>query len=145
MIGLIQRVKQASVTIQHKQIASINTGILLFLGVERNDSAENVDKLLRKVLNYRIFNDNDQRMNLSITDLKGELLIVSQFTLVADTEKGNRPGFSRGATPEHGHAMFSEFVRKATEQHTRVSAGVFGVEMQISLLNDGPATFWLKT
>lgn len=144
MIGLIQRVNQASVEIEQRKVASIDQGILLLLGIEREDNGLNLDKLLRKILNYRIFNDDNGRMNLSITDIQAELLIVSQFTLVADTAKGNRPGFSRGATPEHGKVMFTEFVNKATEQHKLVSAGVFGADMKISLINDGPVTFWLQ-
>lgn len=144
MIGLIQRVNQASVEIEQRKVASIDQGILLLLGIEREDNGLNLDKLLRKILNYRIFNDDNGRMNLSITDIQAELLIVSQFTLVADTAKGNRPGFSRGPTPEHGKVMFTEFVNKATEQHKQVSAGVFGADMKISLINDGPVTFWLQ-
>jgi len=144
MIGLIQRVNQASVEIEQRKVASIDQGILLLLGIEREDNGLNLDKLLRKILNYRIFNDDNGRMNLSITDIQAELLIVSQFTLVVDTAKGNRPGFSRGATPEHGKVMFTEFVNKATEQHKLVSAGVFGADMKISLINDGPVTFWLQ-
>lgn len=144
MIGLIQRVTSASVEIEAQKVAGIDKGILLLLGVEREDTAANLDKLLRKILNYRIFNDDSGKMNLSITDIQAELLVVSQFTLVADTAKGNRPGFSRGASPELGKTMFNEFVEKAKEQHQRVTAGVFGADMKISLINDGPVTFWLK-
>lgn len=145
MIGLIQRVNHASVNIDQKCVAKIEKGLLLLLGIEREDTSANLDKLLRKTLNYRIFPDDNGRMNLSLTDIQGDLLVVSQFTLVADTAKGNRPGFSRGATPEHGEKMFNEFVQKASQQHDNVSAGVFGADMQVALLNDGPVTFWLNT
>lgn len=144
MIGLIQRVSSASVEIEGLETARIGKGILLLLGVEKEDDVENLDKLLKKILNYRVFSDSAGKMNLSISDIQAELLIISQFTLVADTTKGNRPGFSRGASPELGKLMFDAFVQKATLQHKQVMSGVFGADMKVSLVNDGPVTFWLK-
>lgn len=144
MKGLIQRVKSASVDVDQKRIGEIQSGILLLLGIERDDTQAQADKLLKKVLGYRIFADEEDRMNLSLEQTEGGLLVVSQFTLVADTNKGLRPGFSNGASPEHGKALYDYFVRQAKQQHAKVETGKFGANMQVSLLNDGPVTFLLE-
>ncbi|WP_428033119.1 D-aminoacyl-tRNA deacylase [Amphritea sp.] len=144
MKALIQRVKSASVDIAAKPHGAIGPGILLLLGVEKNDTEASADKLLQKVLNYRIFADTEGKMNLSLQQRQGGLLVVSQFTLVADTAKGLRPGFSKGATPEQGEALYDYFVRQARAQHPDVATGCFGADMQVSLINDGPVTFLLE-
>lgn len=141
MIGLIQRVSEASVSVGGETISRINQGILLLLGVERDDSHDQISKLVRKVSNYRIFSDQDGKMNLNVQQVGGEVLVVSQFTLVADTQKGNRPGFSRGASPVHGKAMYEQFVDQLRETGMAVKTGEFGADMQVALVNDGPVTF----
>lgn len=145
MKGLIQRVSSASVTVDGQKITQINRGILLLVGFERDDNHTNQDKLIKKVLNYRIFSDEKGRMNHSLLDVEGELLVVSQFTLVADTRKGNRPGFSIGASPEQGALMFEQFVNAVKQQYGKVEQGVFGADMQVELTNDGPVTFSFET
>ncbi len=144
MKGLIQRVKRASVTVDEEQIGEIGSGILLLLGVEQNDDTASADKLLDKVLKYRIFSDEQGKMNLGLKDAGGGLLIVSQFTLVADTRKGLRPGFSRGASPQHGEKIYNYFVARAKQLHSEIASGRFAANMQVSLLNDGPVTFMLE-
>ncbi len=144
MKGLIQRVQHASVVVEGETIGKIDSGLLLLLGVERDDGESKADKLLDKVIKYRVFGDSDGKMNLSLNDTGGSLLIVSQFTLVADTRKGLRPGFSSGASPQHGEDMYNYFVSKARELlPLKVATGKFGADMKISLLNDGPVTFML--
>lgn len=143
MIGLIQRVSQASVSVAGQQIAAIDKGILLLLGVEQQDTNNQADKLLSKVLQYRIFADTDNKMNLSLQQINGGLLIVPQFTLPADTRKGNRPSFTPAASPERGASLFTYFCQQAEQQHHHVGRGQFGADMQVSLINDGPVTFWL--
>ena len=143
MKALIQRVRSASVDINDKRHGEIGPGILLLLGVEKNDTEASADKLLQKVLNYRIFSDADGKMNLNLQQTAGGLLIVSQFTLVADTAKGLRPGFSKGATPEQGEALYDYFVHQAQAQHPDIATCSFGADMQVSLINDGPVTFLL--
>ncbi|WP_100658652.1 D-aminoacyl-tRNA deacylase [Alteromonas flava] len=145
MIGLIQRVTEASVSIDNQCVGSINSGLLLLLGVERNDDTALADKLLKKILNYRVFSDPEGRMNLNLQQVGGGLLVVSQFTLVADTQKGTRPGFSKGASPQLGEELFAYFVAQARALHSPVECGVFGADMQIALINDGPVTFWLTS
>lgn len=145
MKGLIQRVSQAQVDVDGVTVGQISTGILLLLGVERDDDEARADKLLHKVQNYRIFSDNQGRMNLSLKDTGGELLVVSQFTLVADTAKGMRPGFSRGATPSEGERLYEYFVNQAKAAGLTVQTGRFGANMQVGLTNDGPVTFWLES
>lgn len=144
MKGLIQRVSCASVDVDGQRIGEIDHGLLLLLGIERDDTSAIADKLLKKVINYRVFSDSDDKMNLNLQQVGGGLLIVSQFTLVADTQKGLRPGFSNGASPEHGKAMYDYFVEQATQQHPCVQTGKFGADMKVSLLNDGPITFLLE-
>lgn len=144
MKGLIQRVRHASVTVDGEITGAIDNGILLLLGVEKEDDEASADKLLKKVLNYRIFADADDKMNLSLTDTGGGLLVVSQFTLVADTRKGLRPSFSSGASPAEGERLYNYFVEQAQSQHNPVATGRFGVDMKVELLNDGPVTFLLE-
>ncbi len=147
MKGLIQRVSHASVVVEGERVGEINDGILLLLGVEKDDTAAGAQKLLDKVLKYRIFPDENGKMNRSLTDTGGGLLVVSQFTLVADTRKGLRPGFSSGATPALGEELYEWFVEKARGQHGsvgKVACGRFGADMKVSLLNDGPVTFMLE-
>ena len=143
MKGLIQRVQHASVVVGGETVGEIGRGILLLLGVEKEDDTAQADKLLDKVLRYRIFSDNQGKMNLDLQDVGGGLLIVSQFTLVANTRKGLRPSFSSGATPAEGERLYNYFVAQAKRLHTTVATGRFGAEMQVSLLNDGPVTFLL--
>lgn len=145
MKGLIQRVSQASVHVNGELIGEIGQGVLLLLGVEKTDSTQSADKLLHKVINYRIFGDDQGRMNLSLADIGGSLLVVSQFTLVADTAKGMRPGFSKGASPELGKELYEYFVAKARETGLDVATGEFGADMKVSLTNDGPVTFNLES
>ena len=145
MKGLIQRVSAAKVEVDGETVGEIGGGILLLLGVEREDNEVKAEKLLHKVQNYRIFGDDQGKMNLSLQDIQGELLVVSQFTLVADTSKGMRPGFSKGATPTEGERLYEYFVSKAIGTGLRVQTGRFGANMQVSLTNDGPVTFWLET
>jgi D-tyrosyl-tRNA(Tyr) deacylase len=141
MIAVIQRVTNAAVEVNGNTVGSIDKGILLLLGVEKTDSQTEIEKLARKVFNYRIFNDEQGKMNKSLLDIGGELLVVSQFTLVAQTDKGNRPGFSLGASPEHGKKIYENFISHVTEHYRACESGEFGADMQVSLLNDGPVTF----
>lgn len=145
MKALIQRVSSAKVDIDDQTVGSINQGILALIGVERDDTVDKAEQLLNKILRYRIFADEAGKMNLSLNDIKGELLLVSQFTLVADTKKGNRPGFSRGASPEHGQNIFNQLVELAQKTGLTIQTGQFGADMQVSLTNDGPVTFWLES
>jgi D-tyrosyl-tRNA(Tyr) deacylase len=145
MKGLIQRVSSASVLVGGNCVGEINQGILLLLGVEKEDDRTKADKLLDKVINYRIFSDESDKMNLSLKDIEGELLIVSQFTLVAETSKGKRPGFSKGASPALGEELYNYFVQAANNTGLKVATGKFGADMKVSLTNDGPVTFWLES
>lgn len=144
MITVIQRVAHAKVTVDQQDIGKIEQGILALIAVEKNDSEKEADRLLERILNYRIFADPNGRMNLSLRDIKGGLLLVPQFTLAADTDSGNRPSFSIGATPEHGRTMFDYLKKQALAAHAPVQFGEFGADMQVALLNDGPVTFLLK-
>ena len=144
MIALIQRVAQASVAVDGESVAAIGGGIVALIGVERGDGEAEAARLAERVLGYRIFADGAGKMNLSLRDTGGELLAVPQFTLLADTNKGMRPSFSSGATPAEGEALFGKFVEAAKARHPRVGAGRFGAHMQVSLVNDGPVTFWLQ-
>lgn len=145
MKALIQRVKHASVEVDGQVIGSIETGLLLFLGVEKDDTQATVSKTLDKVLKYRVFSDDQDRMNLSLQDVAGELLVVSQFTLAADTRKGLRPSFSSAAAPEKGAALYDYFVYEAKKAlGDKLATGQFGADMKVSLLNDGPVTFLLE-
>ncbi|MDE2295885.1 MAG: D-tyrosyl-tRNA(Tyr) deacylase [Gammaproteobacteria bacterium] len=145
MIALLQRVSTASVTIAGRLQASIGPGLLALVGVRPADGPPEVDRLLDRVLRYRIFPDEQGRMNRSVTDVGGGLLLVPQFTLAADTHKGLRPGFSRAAPPEQARTLFETLVERACERHAPVGSGVFGADMQVSLTNDGPVTIWLES
>jgi D-tyrosyl-tRNA(Tyr) deacylase len=143
MIGLLQRVSQAEVRIDERLVGAIGTGLLVLVGVERGDTEAQADRLLERLLTYRVFPDDEGRMNRSLQDVKGGLLLVSQFTLAADTRKGTRPGFSPAADPDEGLRLFEYLVRRAHSQHTVVQTGEFGAHMRVNLTNDGPVTFWL--
>jgi len=144
MKGLIQRVKRASVKVEGQCVGEISTGLLLFLGLERGDDELASKKLLEKVLAYRVFPDVQGKMNLSLRDVSGELLIVSQFTIVANTRKGLRPSFSEGAAPEQGEYLYEHFVNLAAASGLKVATGEFGADMAVELINDGPVTFMLE-
>ena len=144
MIGLIQRVSQARVEVDNSTVAQIGRGILALIGVEKQDASTTAQRLAQRIIQYRIFPDADGKMNLSLQDTGGELLLVPQFTLPADTRKGNRPSFSSAAPPETGQRLFLELADYARETHGQVQTGVFGANMQVSLTNDGPVTFWLQ-
>ena len=143
MKALIQRVKNAKVDVAGEVVGQIDQGILLFLGVEKNDTTELADKLLQKIMKYRIFSDADGKMNLNVDQIEGSLLVVSQFTLVADTQKGTRPGFSKGALPQLGEELYDYFVLQSAKA-INTQSGQFGADMQVSLQNDGPVTFMLE-
>ena len=145
MIGLIQRVTRAEVRIDGRVAGAIDRGILALVGVSRGDDAQCAERLLEKILNYRIFPDTEGRMNLSLRDISGGLLLVSQFTLAADTRKGTRAGFSTAAAPDEARQLFELLLMRARAAHTPVATGEFGADMQVSLVNDGPVTFWLET
>ncbi|HVA55962.1 MAG TPA: D-aminoacyl-tRNA deacylase [Gammaproteobacteria bacterium] len=144
MIGLLQRVNRASVDIDGKQVAAIGCGLLVFIGVERCDSEAHSDRLLERVLAYRVFPDATGRMNRDVREIGGGLLLVPQFTLPADTHKGNRPSFTPAAPPEQGNHLFTYLYNQAKHAHADTQSGLFGAEMQVSLVNDGPVTFWLR-
>ncbi len=145
MRAFLQRVSHASVTVEHECIGRIGQGILLLLGVQKNDNEAALDKLLHKLLNYRIFADEQGKMNLSVKDINGGILVVSQFTLAADTRKGLRPGFSTAAPPSEAERLYDLFVDKLKAQHPGVACGIFGADMKVELLNDGPVSFLLET
>lgn len=145
MIALIQRVARAGVEVEGASIGTIGRGILALIGVAASDSPETGAKLLDKLLTYRIFPDDAGKMNLNLAQIGGGLLLVPQFTLLADTSKGTRPGFSRGAPPERARDLFVQLVELARARHPEVACGRFGADMQVSLVNDGPVTFWLET
>ena len=144
MIGLIQRVTEARVEVDNRTVAQIDRGILALIGVEKQDESATAQRLAQRIIQYRIFPDADGKMNLSLQDTGGELLLVPQFTLPADTRKGNRPSFSSAAPPETGQRLFLELANYAREAQITVKTGVFGANMQVSLTNDGPVTFWLQ-
>ena len=146
MLGLIQRVSSASVSIDSRVNGKIDHGILLLLGIQKGDDQSKADQLLKKVLSYRIFSDADGKMNLSLTDVGAGLLVISQFTLAADTSRGLRPSFSTAAPPEEAKALYDYFLVKAKTTHcAQVENGIFGADMQVSLCNNGPVTFMLSS
>ena len=145
MKALIQRVSQASVEVNGQTVGNIGSGLLVFLGIEKNDDTNVADQLLRKVLRYRVFADAEDKMNLSVSDVGGALLVVSQFTLAASTQKGLRPSFSSAASPQQAETLYDYWVAQAETLHRQVEAGQFGADMQVSLLNDGPVTFMLES
>jgi D-tyrosyl-tRNA(Tyr) deacylase len=145
MIGLLQRVLEAEIQIDRTVVASIQRGLLVFVGVRPDDDAAAAQKLLDRTLKYRVFGDEQGKMNLDLGQIDGDLLLVPQFTLAADTRHGLRPGFSTAAAPDLGRRLFEGLVAAARVQHPRVQCGVFGADMQVGLVNDGPVTFWLET
>jgi D-tyrosyl-tRNA(Tyr) deacylase len=145
VIALLQRVSRAEVQVEHEVIGAIEAGLLILVGVERADDEDRADRLLDRVLSYRVFPDEHGKMNRSVVEIGGGLLLVPQFTLAADTRKGTRPGFSPAASPEEGRRLFEYFVSRAGEKHRGVHTGRFGADMKVTLTNDGPVTFWLQT
>lgn len=141
MRGIIQRVSSASVAVSGKEVGQIERGILVLLAIQKEDTQALSDKLLAKILNYRIFPDHKGHMNLSLRDIQGGLLVISQFTLAADTQKGLRPSFSSAAAPPLAENLYNHFVATAKDQHPIVEQGVFAADMKVSLVNDGPVTF----
>lgn len=141
MIALIQRVTRAHVEVEGRNVGAIDRGILALIGIEATDQTEIARRLLERMLAYRIFSDDAGKMNLNLQQIGGGLLLVPQFTLVADTHKGNRPGFSRGASPEAARSLFEGLTATARAVHAPVASGVFGADMQVHLVNDGPVTF----
>jgi D-tyrosyl-tRNA(Tyr) deacylase len=144
MIGLLQRVTQASVEIEGRCIAAIDRGLLVLIGVQRGDSERESERLLERLLGYRVFPDEAGRMNRDVRQVGGGLLLVPQFTLAADTRSGTRPGFSTAAAPDEGQRLFERLVKRARALHEPVMAGRFGADMQVALVNDGPVTFSLE-
>ncbi|MBK3805721.1 D-aminoacyl-tRNA deacylase [Stutzerimonas stutzeri] len=145
MKGLIQRVRHARVEVAGEIVGAIDQGLLVLVGVEREDDQARADKLLHKLLNYRVFGDEQGKMNRSLKDIGGGLLLVSQFTLAADTRSGLRPSFSSAAPPAHGEVLYDYLLARARDQHPEVACGRFGAEMQVHLVNDGPVTFLLES
>lgn len=146
MIALIQRVKHAQVDVNGKTVGKIDQGLLALIGVEKSDTSADVTKLANRLLGYRVFSDGDDKMNLSVKDIQGDVLLVSQFTLAADTRKGARPSFSSAAPPDSAQVLFDAFVTHIKNEPAlnHVATGEFGADMQVSLLNDGPVTFHLQ-
>ena len=144
MIGLLQRVSEAAVRVDGATVGAIGPGLMVLLCAEKGDTEREADLLLTKLLGYRVFSDEAGKMNRSLADTAGGLLLVPQFTLAADTRSGTRPSFSPAASPEDGRRLFDYAVRQARERHGQVETGVFGADMKVSLINDGPVTFWLR-
>jgi D-aminoacyl-tRNA deacylase len=145
VIGLLQRVSEGRVEIDGASVGEIERGLLVLVGVERGDDEAKAERLLQRLLGYRVFPDESGRMNLSLLDIDGGLLLVPQFTLAADTRKGTRAGFSSAADPALGEHLFNHLLQQAKKAHHRVASGVFGADMRVSLVNDGPVTFWLES
>lgn len=145
MISLIQRVTEAAVHVEGQAVGSIGRGLLTLIGVRRGDDEPAAERLLERLLSYRVFPDAQGRMNLSVRDIGGGLLLVPQFTLAADTRKGTRAGFSTAASPEEARRLFDYLLARARAAHAPVESGIFGADMKVSLVNDGPVTFWLET
>jgi len=144
VIGLLQRVSSAHVSVAGEVAGAIGRGLLVLVGVERGDGAHQAERLLERLLGYRVFTDEGGKMNLSVRDVGGGLLLVPQFTLAADTRKGMRPSFTPAAAPEEGQRLFNHLAERARLAHPQVATGQFGADMQVSLTNDGPVTFWLR-
>lgn len=144
MIGLLQRVSRAEVVVDGVRIGAIDRGLLVLVGVEKGDSERAADRLLERLLGYRVFEDAEGKMNLSVQDVAGGLLLVPQFTLAADTNKGMRPSFSSAASPDQGRRLFDHLVERARSKYSRIETGRFGADMKVGLVNDGPVTFWLQ-
>lgn len=144
MIALLQRVAEASVEVDGETVGAIRAGLLALVCAERGDSIREADALLAKVLAYRVFSDENGKMNRSVVDVAGGLLLVPQFTLAADTRSGTRPSFTPAAAPDEGRRLFDHFAAKAAQRHATVQTGRFGAHMRVALINDGPVTFWLQ-
>ena len=144
MIGLLQRVRFARVEVAERVVREIGPGLLVFIGVEAHDDEERAERLLQRLLTYRMFPDEEGRMNRSVQNIRGGLLLVPQFTLAAATDKGTRASFSRAAPPEQGRRLFEYLGNRARQTHPHVAFGAFGANMQVHLINDGPVTFWLQ-
>jgi len=144
MIGLLQRVTEASVTVEGAEVGAIGPGLLVLVGVEKGDAEAQADRLLERLLGYRVFSDDQGRMNRSLVEVGGGLLLVSQFTLAADTNKGTRDSFSSAAPPEEGRRLFDYLVAKARATHPEVATGEYGAHMRVALVNDGPVTFRIQ-
>ena len=144
MIGLIQRVDKAHVEVSGEIVGSIQRGLMALIGICRGDTEAEAGRLVERMLSYRVFPDSAGKMNLSLSDIDGGLLLVPQFTLVADTRKGTRPSFTPAAAPEDGKRLFANVVEQAKKQYKRVATGRFGADMKVTLVNDGPVTFWLE-
>jgi D-tyrosyl-tRNA(Tyr) deacylase len=144
MIALLQRVTQSSVSVEKKIIGEIDKGLLVFIGVEKDDGKAQADRLLERVLKYRIFPDSQDKMNLNVSEINGGILLVPQFTLAANTGKGNRPSFTSAAAPGDGKSLFDYFVAQSKLNYSSIATGQFGADMQVALVNDGPVTFWLQ-
>lgn len=142
---LIQRVSEASVTIEEKVVGEIQSGLLLFLGIEAEDNEDDIDWLIRKITQVRIFSDDEGKMNLSVQDLNGSILVVSQFTLHASTKKGNRPSYIKAARPEIAIPLYKLFLEKMKNEKIPVASGEFGADMKVALTNDGPVTIWIDS
>jgi D-tyrosyl-tRNA(Tyr) deacylase len=145
MIALLQRVKHAQVDIANQTVARIGSGLLVLAAVQQGDTPQRIERMAERLLGYRLFADAEGKMNRSVQDVDGEVLLVSQFTLAADTDSGMRPSFTPAAAPEAGLAGFDALVAAVRARHGRVQTGRFGADMQVSLCNDGPVTFWLET
>lgn len=145
VIGLLQRVTQASVTVDNKVVGEIGAGLMVLVGVQKQDTEQSVSRLVERLLGYRVFPDDQGKMNLSLSDIQGGLLLVPQFTLAADTRKGMRPSFSSAAPPEMGQQLFNRAAEIARQHHEKVETGIFGANMQVALVNDGPVTFHIET
>ena len=144
MIALLQRVTNASVEIDCNKVAEIEVGALVFIAVQKHDEKAIADQMLQRILDYRIFADDEGKMNKNVSEVEGSILLVPQFTLAANTKKGLRPNFSSAASPEHGKRIFDYFLDKLSAEYVKVSSGIFGADMQVHLVNDGPVTFWLE-
>lgn len=144
MIGLLQRVSEARVNITGRPVARIARGLLVLVGIEREDTEAQAERLLERIFSYRVFPDSEQRMNLSLSDIGGELLLVPQFTLAANTRKGNRASFTSAAAPERGAELYHHLLERARHKLPGTQSGIFSADMQVQLINDGPVTFWLQ-
>ena len=144
MIALLQRISCASVEISKQIVATVDSGLLVFLAVQKHDTQAKADKMVERVLAYRMFSDSQGKMNKNVMQVEGGILLVPQFTLAANTKKGLRPNFSSAATPDQGNVLFDYFLNKLKAEYATVSSGVFGADMQVMLVNDGPVTFWLE-
>ena len=144
MKALIQRVTHSQVAVDGKIIGKIDQGLLVFIGIEKNDEKAQIDKMIKRLLAYRVFYDENNKMNLSVADVNGGVLLISQFTLAADTNSGTRPGFSTAKAPAEAKALYDYFLTQISKQHTKIQSGEFGADMQVTLTNDGPVTFLLS-